>query len=103
MPLGHSYEDGGESFQPTKYELDRVKDFFRYRGRHHSHADTSSVFLLVPGLTRPALETLKKIEHVRSFRNDLDAGCAVRSLTISRNNDQPVLVLEDPVGELCIA
>ncbi len=53
----------------------------------------------MPVFARPALETLKKIEHEYSLRNELDVTWAVRPLAVSQYNDQRVLVLEDPGGE----
>lgn len=81
------YGDGDESLQPTDYEFEPLRedeDFTLYRGRHLNHADTSSAFLMAPALTRPVLETFKKIEHEYSFRSALDAGWPVRPLALSR-------------------
>jgi PAS domain S-box-containing protein len=47
----------------------------------------------------PALETLKKIEHEYSLRDELDSAWAVRSLALSEQRGQTTLVLEDPGGE----
>jgi predicted ATPase len=47
----------------------------------------------------PALETLKKIEHEYSLRDELDSAWAVRSLAVSEQRGQTMLVLEDPGGE----
>ncbi|HXH86488.1 MAG TPA: protein kinase, partial [Nitrospira sp.] len=100
--MDQSYGDGDESLQLTDYELEPLREdeeLILYRGRHLNQADTRSLLLLVPASTHPALETLRKIEHVYSFRDDLDAGWAVRPLSLSRCNGQPILVLENPGGE----
>ena len=58
-----------------------------------------SVLLLAPASMRPALETLKKIEHEYSLRDELDSSWAVRPLALSEHRGQTTLVLEDPGGE----
>ena len=73
-------------------------EFILYRG-HARHAEAASVLLLAPASTRPAPETLKKIEYEYSFRNELDATWAVRPLALSHYEGQSVLVLENPGGE----
>jgi serine/threonine protein kinase len=47
----------------------------------------------------PAPETLKKIEHEYSLREELDSAWAVRSLALSEHRGQTTLLLEDPGGE----
>ena len=85
----------------SKYVLKPLREdeeFILYRG-HAKHAGAASVLLLTPVLTRPALETLKKIGHEYSLRNELDATWAIRPLAVSQYNEQQVLVLEDQGGE----
>src|SRR5712692_7733071 len=48
---------------------------------------------------RPAPETLKKIEHEYSLRDELDSAWAVRPLALSEQRGRTTLVLEDPGGE----
>ena len=58
----------------SQYRLEMLHhdgEFILYRG-HSKQAGASSVLLLAPVSLRPALETLKKIEHEYSFRNELD-------------------------------
>jgi hypothetical protein len=45
---------------------------------------------------QPALETLRKIEHEYSLRDELDSAWAVRPLALSEHRGQTTLVLEDP-------
>src|SRR5215475_4818207 len=85
----------------SQYELEILHhdgEFILYRG-HSKQAGAPSVLLLAPVSLRPALETLKKIEHEYSFRNELDPTWAVRPLALSQYNEQRVLVLENPGGE----
>ena len=74
------------------------KEFILFRGRH-GPADTATILLRAPVSARPALETLKKLEHAYSLRNELDASWAARPLALSQYNERRVLVLEDPGGE----
>src|SRR5712692_6650169 len=48
---------------------------------------------------RPAPETLKKIEHEYSLRDELDSAWAARPLALSEQRGRTTLVLEDPGGE----
>ncbi len=76
-------------------------EFILYRGRHRRHADASpsSLLLLAPVAPRPARETLAKIEHEYSLREELAPTWAARPLALAHHSGQPVLVLEDPGGE----
>ena len=87
---------------PSEYILEPVhkdEEFVLYRGTHRGRRDAPSVFLLAPVSARPALETLKKIEHEYSLRDGLDSAWAVRPLALSQHRGQPALVLENPGGE----
>ncbi len=81
--------------------LRKDEEFILYRGQHRSPKDVgpSSILLLAPISTRPAPETVRKMEHEYSLRSELDATWAVRPLALSRHNERTVLVLEDPGGE----
>jgi hypothetical protein len=85
------------AFQP----LCKDEEFILYRGRHRSQkgAGPPSILFLAPVSTRPAPETLKKIEYEYSFRSELDATWAVRPLALSQYDERTVLVLENPGGE----
>src|SRR5215472_11057227 len=75
------------------------QEFILYRGERPDIAGSPSVLLLVPESERPAPETLKKIEHEYSLRDELDSAWAVRPLALSQQRGQTTLVLEDPGGE----
>ncbi|HEX8881613.1 MAG TPA: AAA family ATPase [Candidatus Acidoferrum sp.] len=60
----------------------------------------TSVLLLTPATSRPAPESLRKLENEYSFRDELDTAWAVRPLTLSKYDGQKALVLKDPGGEL---
>jgi len=78
--------------------LRKDEEFILYRNSHRNQAETS-VLLLMPVLTRPALESLKKIDNEYSLRRELDATWAVRPLAVSKYNGRKALVLEDQGGE----
>jgi PAS domain S-box-containing protein len=82
----------------TRQSLREDEEFILYRGRAN-RAELPSILLLVPASTRPAVESLKKIEHEYSFRDDLDRTWAVRPLALTQCNGHEALVLEDPGGE----
>jgi PAS domain S-box-containing protein len=91
---------GAAVMELSEYLLEPLREdeeFILYRG-HTKQAEAPSVLLLAPVSTRPALESLKKIEREYSFRSELDATWAVRPLALSQYNEQRVLVLENPGG-----
>ncbi len=69
-----------------------------YRG-HSKEVTAPSVLLLATVSPRPALETVEKLQHEYSFRNELDTTWALRPMTLSQYNGRSVLVFEDPGGE----
>jgi serine/threonine protein kinase len=79
--------------------LRRDEEFVLYRGKPSYQSCSPSVLLLAPASIRPALETIRKIEHEYSLRDELDSAWAVRSLALSEHHGQTALVLEDPGGE----
>ena len=84
----------------SSYALEPLRhddEFTLYRGGPR-HSGTPFVLLLMPGSPRPNLESLKKLEHECSLRNELDATWAVRPIELSQYNDQMVLVRADPGG-----
>ena len=87
--------------QLSECSLEFLRDdgeFTLYRG-HAKQPGAPSVLLLAPASQRPSPESLKKIDHEYSLRNDLDSAWAVRPVVISERSAQVTLVLEDPGGE----
>ena len=76
--------------------LRKEEEFTLYRGR--SEDDASRVLLLSPVVEYPRPESLKRLEHAYSLREELDLAWAARPIAIARHWDRPVLVLEDPGG-----
>ena len=88
--------------EPPQYVLESVRkdeELVLYRGKPSNQPGSPSVLLLTPVSTRPALATLKKIEHEYSLRDELSSAWAVRLLALSEQRGQTTLVLEDPGGE----
>ena len=79
--------------------LRKDEEFALYRGRQSSAPGSGKFLLRVPASHRPLLETLKKIEHEYSLRDQLDSAWAVRPIALSEERGQTALVLEDPGGE----
>ncbi|MBV8967916.1 MAG: serine/threonine-protein kinase PknK, partial [Verrucomicrobia bacterium] len=77
-------------------ELPKGKEFNLYRGS--SREINSQILLLSPATEYPAAETLKRLEHEYSLREELDSAWAARPIAITRHWDRPVLVLENPGG-----
>jgi len=76
--------------------LRKDEEFILYRGR--SKEDTSQVLVLSPVVEYPTPESLKRLEHECSLREELHPAWAARPITMARHWDRTVLVLEDPGG-----
>jgi len=83
----------------SRYILEALRkdeEFILYRGR--SQADGPQVLLLSPAVDYPAPDSLKRLKHEYSFREELDPAWAVRPIAVARHWDRTVLLLEDPGG-----
>jgi serine/threonine protein kinase len=76
--------------------LGKDKEFNLYRGKRKD--DESHVLLLSPVAEYPASETLERLEHEYSLREELDPAWAAQPIAITQQWDRTVLVLEDPGG-----
>jgi predicted ATPase/signal transduction histidine kinase len=81
--------------------LRRDGEFIVYRGRHRHQTGASpfSILAITPALERPALASLRRMEHEYSFKADLDPGWAARPLALASHEGRTVLVLTDPGSE----
>jgi serine/threonine protein kinase len=85
-----------------QYVLEALRndeEFGLYRDEHSNQPGSRSVLLRVPASAHPGLETLRKIEHEFSLRDELDPAWAVRSLAVCEHRGRTTLMLEDPGGE----
>jgi len=71
------------------------QEFILYRGEHSSRPGSASVLLLAPSSSKPSLQTLKKLEHEYSLRNELDSEWAARPLAVTEHLGRAAIVLED--------
>jgi serine/threonine protein kinase len=85
----------------TYETLRRDGEFIVYRGHHRRPTDARppSLLALTPVLERPALASLRRMEHEYAFQADLDPGWAVRPLALASYEGRTMLVLTDPGGE----
>jgi len=78
--------------------LRKDQELALYRG-YSNGGNAPSILLLTTLSALPTPETLKKIEHEYSLKNELDTTWALRPMTLSQYNERSVLVFEDPGGE----
>jgi hypothetical protein len=57
------------------------------------------VLVLSPVAEHPSPESVKRLEHAYSFKEELDPAWAARPIDLARHRDRIVLVLEDPGGK----
>ncbi len=87
--------------EPSQQHLESLRkdeEFVLYR-ECSNQPGSASVLVLAPASIHLARETLGKMEHEYSLRNELDSTWAVRPLKLSEQRGQTTLVLEDPGGE----
>ena len=72
-------------------------EFILYSGQREE--DVARVLVLAPAAHYARPESLKRLEHEYSFREELDPGWAARPIGLARHWDRTVLVLEDPGGK----
>jgi PAS domain S-box-containing protein len=79
-------------FEPLRKDEDSIL----YRGRREDGC--SQVLVLAPAKEEAGLESLKRLEHEYSLKEELDAAWAARPIALTFHWNRPVLVLEDPGG-----
>ena len=87
----------------SKYILEalgRDKDFNLYRAT--SKEGNSQILVLSPAAEYPPSETLERLEHEYSLREELDLAWAARPIETARYRHSTVLVLDDPGACLSI-
>src|SRR6267142_3061211 len=85
------------------FDLVRTDDALAlHRGRARTPARSSyrPILLLRPVSEHPAPETLRRMEHEDSLKDELDSAWAVRPVVLTQHEGRTTLVLEDPGGEL---
>ncbi|MGA8482162.1 MAG: AAA family ATPase [Chthoniobacterales bacterium] len=79
-------------FEPLRKD----EEFILYRGQ--SEDAPIKVLVLSPVVEYPTPESLKRLEHAYSLREELDPRWAARPIAMARHWDRTVLVSEDPGG-----
>src|SRR6266478_4382417 len=85
------------------FDLVRTDDalaLHRGRGRTPARSSYRPILLLRPVSEHPAPETLRRMEHEDSLKDELDPAWAVRPVVLTQHEGRTTLVLEDPGGEL---
>ena len=83
----------------SRYQLEALREdpeFVLYRGGNN--VQLPSILVLSPAPEFPALESLERLEHEYSLRQELDPAWSARPMIMARHGDRTVLVLEDPSG-----
>jgi serine/threonine protein kinase len=83
----------------SRYALEAVRkdeEFILYRGR--SQGDLARILVLSPIAEYPTPESLKRLEHEYSLREELDPAWSARPIAMARHLGRMVLELEDPGG-----
>ncbi len=76
--------------------LRKDEELVLYRGQSKDNA--SGVLVLSSAVPRPTPESLKRLEHEYSLKEELDPAWAARPIAVAHHWDRTVLVLEDPGG-----
>jgi PAS domain S-box-containing protein len=76
--------------------LRKDEEFILYRAR--SESAPVKVLVFSPVAEYPTPESLKRLEHAYSLREELDPRWAARPIGMARHWDRTVIVLEDPGG-----
>src|SRR6266404_6218779 len=97
-------EDQAAVMKLSEYMLETLRqdgEFILYRGQHQRQTEASppSILVMTPVSERPALGSLRRMEHEYSLRAELDPGWAVRPLALAPHRGRTMLVLTDPGGE----
>jgi serine/threonine protein kinase len=71
----------------------------RGRARRQTGAMPPSLLVVTPVAERPALGSLRRMEHELALQAALEPGWAVRPLALIQDQGRSLLVLEDPGGE----
>jgi GAF domain-containing protein len=81
-------------------QLDQLYPYL-YRGQHHSRIGEvlPPVLVVAPVSERPALRSLRRMEHEYGLRAELDPGWAVRPFALAPHQGRTMLVLTDPGGD----
>jgi serine/threonine protein kinase len=95
-----TYSHSGVTRPRAGWQLEVVRqdpEFALYRGQ--LEPDGAAILLLSLAAEHPAAESLERIEHEHSLKDELAPEWAARPLQVVRQDGRPMLVLADPGGE----
>src|SRR5271166_889606 len=72
------------------------EEYILYCGR--GEGELPGILVVAPVLEYPALESLERLEHEYSLRDELDSDWAARPLALAHHDGRTMLVLEDSGG-----
>jgi serine/threonine protein kinase len=72
------------------------EEYILYSGR--TDGELPAILVVAPVSEYPALESLERLEHEYSLRDELDSDWAARPLALTHHLGRTMLVLEDPGG-----
>ena len=80
------------AFEPLR----KGEEYILYSG--WSDGELPAILVVAPVSEYPALESLERLEHEYSLRDELDSDWAARPLALTHHLGRTMLVLEDPGG-----
>jgi PAS domain S-box-containing protein len=80
------------AFEPLRAD----EEYILYSGRRDG--ELSAILAVAPVSEYPALQSLERLEHEFSLRDELDSAWAARPLALAHHLGRRTLVLEDPGG-----
>jgi serine/threonine protein kinase len=79
-------------FEPRRED----EEYILYCGR--GDGELPAILVVAPVLEYPTLDSLERLEHEYSLRDELDSDWAARPLALAHHDRRTMLVLEDPGG-----
>ena len=83
----------------SNYVLEPLREgeeYILYSGRRDG--ELPAILVVAPVSEYPALESLERLEHEYSLRDEIDSDWAARPLALTPHLGRTMLVLEDPGG-----
>jgi len=87
-----SIELSNYAFEPLR----KGEEYILYSGRRDG--ELPAILVVAPVSEYPALESLERLEHEYSLRDELDSDWAAVPLALTHHLGRTMLVLEDPGG-----
>ncbi len=82
------------------FETLRADEELAFRRGRSGDGELPNILLVAPVSEHPVAGIFERLEHEYSLRYELESDWAARPLTLGRHEGRPILILEDPGGEL---